>query len=658
MGVILPLLVGGVLAPAYADQANPYQREIDKGRAYLLSKLKSQNQLGYFGLALMALIKTAPSYADGPNKGKPKKEPELQEMMDKFVKEVEEKEKEFNDQEGTYAIGVAVSCLVADDAGKHERIIRKLVARIIANQRPNGCWTYPSGSPPEGDTSQTQYIVLALWDASVAGVEIPPRVWDSVLDWQIKTQDASGDGGPGGFVYQPKKIPEDGKIVDQGGDERCTMGVAGLSTLLICQGQLPALKRKGSAKVMLIDELIRPAVDDPDDKGYTPKVTPDMVHRAVDLAEGWVGRNSVFQGKYKDAPRVNYYLYGFERVAALKKSLNNPIKVDWYHNWGNVLAKSQKADGSWNNSPPWSEVADTAFALLFLGKTMEKKLAKINVEVLQRSLAIGGSGGLPTADGTSGGSAFQRQYDRYKTQPTSSIDDLVKIFEDPDKIVEEETTAQVEQLTADQLKELVQKVGGDSRKMRQWAYDTRPEARKAALTALSRSRDPRFVPILIDALQVWWARHPLHTAGLVAAEASRKFAAPIAERRPMTLILSAVLLGAILALTRPWRWLLRPALFAGLLPALVSRVMKELPVDSLIRMFGSAPARSAAKTPGTFTSAPLASVDPANPATAAATPAAVSPAAQPAAVPAGEFAVPPAARAPADGAWKAAATTH
>jgi len=166
------------------------------------------------------------------------------------------------------------------------------------------------------------------------------------------------------------------------------------------------------------------------------------------------------------------------------------------------------------------------------------------------------------------------------------------------------------------------------------------------------------VPILIDALKTWWARHPLHTAGLVAAEASRKFAGPIAERRPMTLILSAVLLGAVLALTRPWRWLLRPALFAGLLPALVSRAMKELPVDSLIRMFGSAPARTAAKTPGTFTSAPLSAVAPTGTPTAAQTAAPVSAPSQAAAVPAGEFSVPPPARAGADGAWSATATTH
>jgi hypothetical protein len=505
MSVMFSVLVGSALAPGLADAPNPYQDCIDKGRTFLLKAMKSERRLGYLALGTMALIKTAPSHVQGPNKGKTKKDPELQELIDKLVEEIDAKDSEFNSGEGTYVLAVCTSCLIADDAGKHERQIRKLVAKIIAAQRPNGSWTYPTGAPANGDTSQVQYIVLALWDAAVAGIEIAPKVWDSAMDWQIRTQDAGGNGGPGGFAYHPQKISEDGKPVEQG-SEIATMGVAGLSTMLICQSQLPSLKKRaGSRGPMLLDELIRPAVDDPDDQGYTPKVTGEMAHPAIDRAEGWVARNSIFSGSFKDDAKVNYYLYGYERVAALKKA--NPSRRDssrgddWYRTGGDFLRRSQKADGSWSCGAHWDDKADTAFALLFLGKTMEKKLSKINVEVLQRSLAIGGSGGLPTADGSSGGSAFQRQYERYKTQPTSSIDDLVKVLEDPDKIVEEETAAKVEQLTPDQLKELVQKVGGDSRKLRQWAYDKRPEARKAALTALSKTRDPRFAPILIDALQ-------------------------------------------------------------------------------------------------------------------------------------------------------------
>jgi len=509
MSLVLPFLAVTAFgpAPAPADTPNPFQNQIDKGRQYLLGKLKADDRIGYLAVGTLALLKTAPFHVSGPDKGKMKKEPELQAMVDRLAHLIQTKEQELKGHEGTYAIAVCVSALVADDAGKHERLIRRLVASIISQQLPNGGWSYPGGTPANGDTSQVQYIVLALWDASLVGVEIPPKVWDSALFWQLGTQDTGGEGGPGGFRYQPSKVSEEGKPSDQG-DRTATMGVAGLSTMLICSGQLPALKKKGGSGrgPLIIEEMLRPASDDPNDEGYLLRCTADMVHPAIQRAEGWVGRNSIFKGKYANLNGAFYYLYGYERVAALRKHAQGGAAAKaasnnqepWYLEGGNWIAKQQKADGSWVGQ--WGELADTSFALLFLGKTMEKKLTKIDIQVLNRSLAVGGSGGLPSADGSAGGSAFQRQYERYRTQPTSSIDELVKILEDPDKVVEEEATAKVEQLTPEQLKELVQKVGGDTKKLRQWAYDKRPEARKAALTALAKSRDPRFAPILFDAL--------------------------------------------------------------------------------------------------------------------------------------------------------------
>jgi hypothetical protein len=42
------------------------------------------------------------------------------------------------------------------------------------------------------------------------------------------------------------------------------------------------------------------------------------------------------------------------------------------------------------------------------------------------------------------------------------------------------------------------------------------------------------------------------------------------RRHPRLAVALAVLLGAVLARARPWRWLLRPALWATLLPALLA----------------------------------------------------------------------------------------
>ena len=94
------------------------------------------------------------------------------------------------------------------------------------------------------------------------------------------------------------------------------------------------------------------------------------------------------------------------------------------------------------------------------------------------------------------------------------------------------------------------------------------------------------IDLLMDALDSWWARHPLRTVGVVAAEASRKLAVPVAERQPYALLLGAMGVGALLVLLKPWR-LMRRALFAGLVPALLFRLVRELPVESWLKLYGS-----------------------------------------------------------------------
>ena len=497
MGLVY--LFCGLVTFEFADDPNPYQANIDRGRAYLFEKMKRERSIGPFGLGVMALLKTGPLDI----KGHPKKTPELQQLVDRFAQEVETRERAFNNQEGTYAIAVAVSCLIADDPVKHERIIRRLVARIIANQKPNGCWSYPNGAPENGDTSQVQYIALALWDANRTGFKVPPRVWDSLLDWQIRTQDAAGAGGPGGFVYQPQKIPEGGKPIDQG-SETATMGVAGLSTLLICQSQLPGLKNAAAKGAIPIDQALRPAGEDQGAKPFVPRVTAEMALAAIARAEAWVGRFSVFADPYRDLVKANYYLYGFERVAALRKNVkDSPItKSDWYRAGGDYLARTQKPDGSWSMGSHWMPEADTAFALLFLGRTTAIIVGgEPKVEVMRRSIAVGGEGELPAADGAVGGGAFRRQQDRFRAKWPVAIEGLLMILDDPEKIVPDETFAKVEQLSPETIKEIVQNSAGDPRRLRRWAYDKRPEARRIALTMLARTRDVRFVPILIDALK-------------------------------------------------------------------------------------------------------------------------------------------------------------
>lgn len=82
--------------------------------------------------------------------------------------------------------------------------------------------------------------------------------------------------------------------------------------------------------------------------------------------------------------------------------------------------------------------------------------------------------------------------------------------------------------------------------------------------------------LTIDALADRWARHPLHSSLQLAEVAANETIAPLVRRHPALVLGSAAVAGALLVRARPWRWLLRPALLAGIASQVAAQLLGRL----------------------------------------------------------------------------------
>lgn len=114
-----------------------------------------------------------------------------------------------------------------------------------------------------------------------------------------------------------------------------------------------------------------------------------------------------------------------------------------------------------------------------------------------------------------------------------------------------------------------------------------PSLERLSSKALSGLAGLPGISILVESVESWWAQHPMRTVAIVGGEAAKTLVRPVARRNPTLLILGAFVVGAALAASRPWRWLLRPALFIGIVPQLASRIVRRLPIDSWMTMLSS-----------------------------------------------------------------------
>ena len=239
----------------------------------------------------------------------------------------------------TYTVGLQtmVYCL-AKQPQDRDRIQRNV--DWLKSAKLKDGWSYGERAFGSADNSNTQYALLGLHEAFLAGANVDRKILEDVRSYFIKTQ-----------------VPKDGGWTYRGGGlTTMTMTTAGLSNLLITGADLEVGRQK-----------LR-------DDGVAELCGIYEENKAVADALRWVGNNfpaKLTVERARAAFQHPYYgLYGIERVGRLTG--NRFIGGhDWYRLGCEFFVETQKADGRWDGEgrqfDHWPVVA-TSFSLLFLSK--------------------------------------------------------------------------------------------------------------------------------------------------------------------------------------------------------------------------------------------------------------------------------------------------
>lgn len=330
-------LMATVVTPVQGQVTAEAVREaIDRGVAYLKSQQnKTQGSWaehtgqpgGASALCTLALI----------NCGVPLDDPALQQAL-AYVRQPKAPQR-------TYSVSLQTMVLCAA-APEQERLqIRENVAWLQQTQinsgTSNGAWWY-GDARTGGDPSNTQFAMLALYEAERVGVEVQEATWRRALGYWTRQQRSDGS-----WSYNPEMPPSG------------SMTCAGIASTIIALGQL------SESDATVTD-------------GQVQCCAPQQDNQIVQRGLEWLAKN--FTVTSNPSPTVSrdrtfskawllYYLYGLERVGRLsgQRFIGDH---DWYREGVEVLLKQQdRVAGYWRGvGIERDPQISTALALLFLSK--------------------------------------------------------------------------------------------------------------------------------------------------------------------------------------------------------------------------------------------------------------------------------------------------
>ncbi len=389
----------------------------------------------------------------------------------------------YHDHYSNYKVPVAVLLLSSVNPTQYRPQLEALQRFLMSSQQPFGGFTYEGEK--EGDISQTQYALLAIWTLDRSGIPMDYQKIVAAMQWLLRVQDPGG-----GWPYHAKDPGPGRPLVAQKAPYE-SMSLAGGCSLLIAGD---ALRLWGDTTndddpgIVGLPKAIKLFKEDTNrDRRQRVKVSKEPIFRSIKMLEAWRAKNPYKRGGVLD---WHYYLmYTKERYESFVEIANGRPKDKspaWYNEGVDNLRKLQDASGGWidhSRSPPHVK---TCFAILFLIRSTQKAIFTMG-----EGDAVGGQGFDEDVSKAKlvGGKAVVNK-------PAQAVGDMLDLLDGEDGEIDIRAMADAMQLPKDPksrataMDRLERMVRGS----RAW------QARRVAAIVLGKSGEMRAVPSLIYAL--------------------------------------------------------------------------------------------------------------------------------------------------------------
>ena len=382
-----------------------------------------------------------------------------------------------------YSAGLTAIFLAELDAQQYRVEINQILAAIAKGQKGHGGFSYPTYAT--GDTSQTQYCVLAFWTAQQKGIAVSQDLVERTLNWLLRTQDVRG-----GWGYQGTDPGVGGGRVPQT-DVTQSLAAAGLASvyvgadLLDCGPPPPAKPREYPPAVQLVP---KPGVDRAP-AAKSKSVNQDAVRRAMSDGNRWFAENLRVR---QVGPWHFYFMYALERAMSFRDEAEGRDEPEpaWYDEGVELLGSMQQTDGSFGTTHNNGPHVDTAFAILFLTRSTKQSFPKPQA----------GTGTMTGGRKIPSNLASLRLKDGkiVAEMDPNTVDGLVDVLEDP-RHADIDTLAEFPETWIHEVQP--EKLAPHADRLRRLVRSEKTEVRLVAVRALGCLADFDNVPYLIHSLR-------------------------------------------------------------------------------------------------------------------------------------------------------------